>query len=115
MIKENEMGYRHQVISNITKLNKNNLPKWFTEKYEKLIDFDRKYWASNYEYKRYFSLTSFNSDIQKMLSEVDKDVTIRLVYFANESNETFPDIIHTTITASSVKEITPDGWDGVLQ
>jgi len=116
------MGYRHQVISDITYLTKDKLPGWFTIKYDKIIDFDRQYWASYGECKRYFalvdfntdiqkvSLVDFNTDIQKVLNELELWITVRLIYFADESSELLPDVIHTTITADIITEIAPDRW-----
>ncbi len=104
------MGYRHQVISDTMVMKKDELPKWFTDKYDGLIDFDRDYWASYTELKRYSALEDFNKDIQKVLIEDGKKDSVRLIYFADESEESSPDVIHTHITTEFIKEITPDCW-----
>ncbi|WP_351122518.1 hypothetical protein [Shewanella sp. T24-MNA-CIBAN-0130] len=97
------MGYRHQVISDTMVPDIKNLPKWFLEKYEGIIDFNRDYWASYSEHKRYGVLSALDTDVQKVIQELDCR-SIRLVYFADESGENFPDIIHTAISATEIIE-----------
>lgn len=104
------MGYRHQVISDTMAPKKEKLPEWFVNKYDGNIDFDRQYWASFTELKRYMALDTFNEDVQKILKELDDGDSIKLIYFADESDERSPDVIHAYITADEIVEITPTGW-----
>ena len=104
------MGYRHQVMSDTMVPSLKSLPTWFCDKYESLIDFDHSFWVSNSEYKRYGLLSEFDKDVQKVLIERGGRYTVRLVYFADESDTDDPDIIHTTITSDEIKEIRPREW-----
>jgi hypothetical protein len=109
------MGYRHQVISGLSVPNKSELPGWFLDKYEAVINFDGNYWHSKCEYKRYGILKDFDKDVQKVMVEVlTKGVPwtqeIKLVYFADERESLNPDISHVTITKKSIVEIEPDGY-----
>ena len=111
------MGYRHQVISNIMTAPKTKaLPEWFKEKYEKIIDFDRNFWAIKTEYIRYGilfpSLLEFDDDVQKVVREMNLD-KIKLVYFADESDSNSPDISHVLITKDSITEIKANSWEEV--
>jgi hypothetical protein len=105
------MGYRHQVISDITVIECKRLPKWFTEKYKKAINFSNDFWVSYTEYKRYGVLKDFNTDVQKVLIEDGQGKSIQLVYFADESHATSPDISHIYITAEEIVEMRPTGWE----
>ena len=106
------MGYRHQVISDTLTPKADSLPKWFKERYESVIDFDRDFWASKTEYKRYGILLEFNDDVQKVLQEMNLD-KIRLIYFADESSIFNPDISHVTITKCAIVEIKADRWEEI--
>ena len=106
------MGYRHQVISDTMAPEKDLLPEWFIEKYEALIDFDRGFWASRWEYKRYSSLSCFDRDVQKVVQDLELD-QIRLVYFADESSSHHPDISHVTITSGSIVETRAFLWEKI--
>lgn len=104
------MGHRHQVISDMSVPEKDNLPEWFVSKYSGFIDFDRDYWASYGEAKRYCYLISLDSDVQKVVIELNLK-EIRLVYFADEGLADSPDIIHVTITQGSIVELRPSLWE----
>jgi hypothetical protein len=113
------MRLKHKVISNIVEDLRDNLPKWFTDKYEDYIEFDMKYWVSYDEYERKGDLANFNEDIQKVLTEIydgesDDPYEVKLIYFNNESNVNSPGVIHTHITTESITEIEPQGWDGII-
>lgn len=104
------MGYRHQVISDTMVPSKEKLPEWFAEKYKDVINFENDFWCSYTEYKRYGILEPLHSDIQKVLIELGCQDEIRLVYFADESDNDHPDISHVTITTGEVVELRPDVW-----
>ena len=67
------MGYRHQVMSDSMVPNIDKLPKWFVDKYERFIDLNHDFWVSHIEYKRYGVLSDFETDIQKVLIEMDNN------------------------------------------
>ena len=106
------MGYRHQVISDTLAPKADLLPEWFIEKYEAVIDFDRGFWASKGEHKRYGVLSDFDRDVQKVVQELELD-KIRLVYFADESSSHHPDISHVTITSDSIVETRAFLWEKI--
>ena len=104
------MGYMHQVISDTMAPKLAVLPGWFVEKYGSIFSFDGTYWASKTERKRYGSLKDLDSDVQRMLREIEPPDAlyprnIRLVYFADESCLDCPDIIHTTINRNEITEL----------
>jgi len=104
------MGYRHQMISDTMVPSEEMLPKWFTDKYGHIVDFSGSYWRSYDENKRYSPpMCDFEEDIQKILSKANGS-SIRLVYFADEGNEDYPDIIHIHITQESINTLIPSGW-----
>lgn len=104
------MGYRHQVISDTMVPRKEHLPKWFTTKYEGWIDFDRGFWASYSEGKRYGIFENLEKDVQQVIKEVKGIDSVRLVFFADESGEESPDLTHVTITADKITEIRAVEW-----
>jgi len=106
----NKMGYRHQVMSGTMVPRKDQLPKWFLDKYDNLLNFDNEFWCSFKEVKRYGNFIDLEKDIQKIIIELKLD-NIRLVFFADESSEEFPDISHVTITTNEIVEIFPDEWN----
>lgn len=108
------MGYRHQVMSDTMVPKKGLMPDWFYERYEGIINFDGIFWVSNNEYKRNSTLANFEVDIQKALIEIDHPDDVRLVFFADESDENQPDISHVTINQSSITELflMPDPSNG---
>ncbi len=106
------MGYRHQVISDTMVPESARLPEWFKEKYQGAIDFNRDFWASYTEYKRYGLLSEFDSDVQKVVQELNA-FEIRLVYFADESDSDTPDISHVTITKDAIVEIRANRWEEI--
>ena len=103
------MGYRHQVISDTMAPKADLLPKWFRERYEEIIDFDRRFWASRGEHKRYSALSGFERDVQRVVQELELN-EIRLIYFADESYSHHPDISHISITSGSIVEIRANFW-----
>lgn len=103
------MGYRHQVISDTMIPKKESLPEWFVARYEKVIDFDRDFWASHTEYKRYGALGGFEEDVQKVMIEKDLDEIV-LIFFADESDVERPDVSHVTVTQSDIVERRPTDW-----
>ena len=103
------MGYRHQVISDTMVPKKEQLPSWFLDKYDGLINFDNGFWTSFTEYKRYGALSNLEFDAQKVIVELNLD-NIRLVFFADESDEDRPDISHVNITRDNIVELCADGW-----
>ena len=105
------MGDRHQVISDTTIPKKEHLPKWFTEKYKDCIDFDRGFWASYGEFKRYGAFKELEKDVQQVIKEVDGMDSVRLVFFADESDKESPDLTHVTITADKIIEICATAWE----
>ena len=106
------MGYRHQVISDTMAPNKDLLPEWFIEKYEAVIDFDRRFWASRGEHKRYSALSGFERDVQRVVQELELN-EIRLIYFADESYSHNPDISHISITSGSIVEVRAFLWEKI--
>lgn len=105
------MGYRHQVISDTMIPKKEYLPEWFTEKYKSWIDFDRDFWASYDEGKRYGIFQELEEDVQQVIKEVKGMDSVRLVFFADESDEESPDLTHVTITADKITEIYATAWE----
>ena len=106
------MGYRHQVISDTMTPKKEQLPAWFLDKYENLINFDNGFWCSFTELKRYGAFSDLESDTQKVVNELNLD-EIRLVFFADESDRDSPDISHVHITKGKITEICADGWSEI--
>jgi len=103
------MGYRYQVISDTMIPKKEQLPVWFLNKYENLINFDNGFWCSFTELKRYGAIAELESDTQKVVVELNLD-NIRLVFFADESDEDHPNIAHVNITKDEIVEISANGW-----
>lgn len=105
------MGYRHQLMSSIISFKRNDLPQWFLIKYDKIIDFDRDFWVSFYEHKRYGALLDFNNDVFKIVKELEID-RIELVYFADEGliEDDNPDISHVLITQEGIIEVKGGNW-----
>ena len=106
------MGYRHQVISDTMVPQSELLPEWFKEKYCNIIDFNRNFWVSYTEYKRYGILLEFDNDVQKGVKELGLP-NIRLVYFADESYQENPDISHVSITKDSIIEVRANRWEEI--
>ena len=71
--------------------------------------FDNGFWCSFTEYKRYGALSELANDTQKVIIELNLG-SVRLVFFADESDTAGPDISHVTITKDEIVEIRPDGW-----
>ena len=110
------MGYRYQVMSGVLEITEEELPHWFKLKYSGIIDFDREFWASTCEFKRYVTLSDFNKDIQKVLIELNlPDESIKLIYFADEGCEESPDISHVYITIDEITEILAAVWEAFDQ
>jgi hypothetical protein len=97
------MGYRHIMISDTMIPRENQLPDWFKDKYEGVIDFSGDYWRTYGEYKRYMTLSDIEEDTQRVIKELDC-TSIRLVFFADESEPEFPDISHVYITNTEITE-----------
>jgi len=106
------MGYRHQVISDTMVPKREQLPVWFLDKYENLINFGNGFWHSFTEMKRYGAFSELESDTQKIIIELGL-TNIRLVFFADESDEDHPDISHVNITKNEITEISADGWSAI--
>lgn len=108
------MGYRHIMVSETLVPNYINLPLWFKEKYKGVVDFDRDYWASYTEYKRYGLLANFEEDVQKVLNELYTEdspykhlyeESIRLIFYADESDDDYPDLSYVVVTKDKIKEV----------
>lgn len=98
------MGYRHQVMSDTMAPSFDRLPTWLIEKYQHIIDFNRDFWASTTEYKRYGLLSNFEVDIQKALKEMGDTDPVRLIFYADESDDTEPDLTIVRITQNTITE-----------
>jgi hypothetical protein len=109
---EDIMGYRHQVISDTMVPKSERLPGWFKDKYEGVVDFDRGFWSSYTEYKRYGVLSEFDTDVQKVVQELEES-EVRLVYFADESDSESPDISHVSITKDAIVERRASRWEEI--
>lgn len=106
------MGYRHQLISDTGAPRGNLLPLWFLDKYEDLINFDNDFWCSFSDFKRGGDFSEIESDTQKVVIELNLD-NIRLVFFADRSDEEQSDIVHVNITKDKIVEIIADGWSEI--
>jgi len=111
------MGYRHNFISSdLGCPTPDGIPLWFRTKYERSIDFKAYHWCSHLEDKRYIEWRDLETDIQKMLRELhpagSDHPTMRLIFFADESDLEFPDVSHVAITKDEIYEMRPTGWSG---
>lgn len=98
------MGYRHQVMSDTMVPSFDRLPNWLTEKYQNIIDFNRGFWASTTEYKRYGLLKDLEVDIQKALKEMEYTDSIALIFYADESDDREPDLTIARINQNHITE-----------
>lgn len=102
------MGYRHIMISQICHTNEDDLPQWFTNKYNKVIDFNGGYWKTTGEYKRYGILKDIEKDIQHLLNSGDlsREDSFELVFFADEGILVRGkiDVSHVLITKDEIRE-----------
>lgn len=102
------MGVRCRVISNLRDADE-VLPDWFREKYDQYIEFDRAFWVSRNEYKRYMTLSDFDADIQRVICETDCD-PVYLLYITDD--ETYiPEnvtLVYVLITKDEIRELVPD-------
>jgi hypothetical protein len=95
------MGYRHIVISDVHVPKCEEIPKWFEEKYEGVIDFSGNYWKSFNEYKRYGLLRKFEEDVQEVIIELGWHDII-LVFFSDEDSL---DVSHVTVSSTGIEEV----------
>ena len=106
------MGYRHQVMSDSMVPHTEKLPKWFVDKYSRFINLDHEFWVSHIEYKRYGVLSDFETDIQKVINEIEYNFYdgVTLVFYADEGGTSHPDICFVHITKDNIIEKRPDEW-----
>lgn len=98
------MGYRHIMMSETMVPATEVLPKWFLHKYDGIVDFSGEFWKTFTEYKRYGVMEDFPFDVQKVLKELEIEGVVRLVWFADESDTTDPDIEYTVVSSQVIIE-----------